>query len=118
MEQRRLSVHSETVTVDECPQCRGVFIDYFDGEPTAIAVELRETLEPVNTQLDTVSCTDCNVTMRLQAYLDSGPDLYRCSACMAAFLTPQQIEALAGFTLSEPEEPKRGWVSILKAWLD
>ena len=118
MEPRGLNVHGETVTVDECSQCRGVFLDYFDGEPTAIAAMLCVSLEPSNAQLGAVSCTDCNVKMRLQAYLETGPDLYRCSACMAAFLTPGQIAALAGFTLPEPDEPKRGWVSILKAWLD
>lgn len=119
MEQKRLAVHGENVELDVCAQCGGVFLDYFDGEPAAIAAELRDSVRPGTARLDLpVTCTDCNVAMELQSYLESGPDMFRCTACMAAFATPEQIDALARFTMPNEERKERGWVAILKAWLD
>lgn len=119
MDLKHLSVHEQTVELDACVQCGGVFLDYFDGEPAAIAAELRDSARKGAAKLDLpVTCTDCDVAMELQSYLETGPDMFRCTACMAAFVTPDQVDALARFTMPNEEPKERGWVQILKAWLD
>lgn len=118
MEIRRLGVHDQQVELDACIRCGGVFLDYFDGEPAAIAAELRDAVRPRARIEAPVTCTDCDVSMELQRYMETGPELFRCTACMAAFVTPEQLGALARFTLPNEAPKARGWVAVLKAWLD
>ena len=119
MELRRLAVHDQAVELDVCRQCGGVFLDYFDGEPAAIAAHLRDSVRPGAGAINLpVTCTDCDVAMELQSYLETGPEMFRCTACMAAFVTPDQVGVLARFTMPDTPAPERGWVAILKAWLD
>lgn len=89
--------------VDVCDACGGVFLGYYDGEPSmvarALAKKLDDRLEPTRTRTYQPTCPGCDRTMELLEYLqDDGPPLFRCPGCMAAFVTPAQRRAAARFT--------------------
>ena len=80
----------EVVDVCEC----GVFADYFDGEPRAIArlfVPGHQDRKPKGA----LACAACGEGMTLLRYRsDQGPELYRCHGCAAVFMTPSMLDAL------------------------
>lgn len=111
MEIRPLTVDTETVELDVCTRCGGVFFDYFDGEPGALARRLEVSFVRRGIPDNPVHCTDCEEPMTLTEWLDNGPSLFRCTSCMAIFATPEMIAQLAVFTV-EPE-PEPSWFARL-----
>ena len=98
---RAVTSSGSSGSVDLCDHCGGVFLEFFDGEPSALAKEIRTHLELFETPLrvggDPFACPDCRRTMDVHPYLDEGPSIARCNRCMALFATPEQIRALSNF---------------------
>ncbi len=108
---------SESTTVDRCQRCGGVFIDYFDGDPSEVArrmarAGLRDDAIAV-LERDPV-CPDCERPLALRLYLDDGAPIWRCESCAAAFLTPAMLDRLAAYRWTEPAPP--GLLSRLLEW--
>ncbi|MBO6933663.1 MAG: zf-TFIIB domain-containing protein [Deltaproteobacteria bacterium] len=107
----------EPRTVDRCPNCSGVFVDYFDGDPSAIARRMADAgaLEQATRPLDRDPvCPDCDQALVLLPYLDDTKPLWRCEGCAGAFLTPGMLDHLADYRWSEPQPP--GLITRLLQW--
>jgi Zn-finger nucleic acid-binding protein len=113
---------SSSAEVDRCDRCGGYFIEFFDGEPSAIsrAIDARKEEAP-DARLDPseLVCPDCSSALILRAYLGQGPDIARCDDCMAVFVSRKDIEALARLELSPEEREKEepSWMARLFDWL-
>ncbi len=113
---------AQRAEVDRCAGCGGLFLEFFDGEPSAISRGLRQRLDlderaSRSVLESTLHCPDCRAPMVRRAYLDQGPELARCDTCMAVFLTPSEVAALARLELEPvaPHEPS--WLDRLLRWL-
>jgi Zn-finger nucleic acid-binding protein len=115
--------HDPTVKAeaDACAKCGGIFLEFFDGEPTAIsrAVVQRDALSRSGAAFEgELRCPDCATPMVRKAYLGHGPELARCEQCLAVFLAPDEISMLASIALPpEPPASEPTWLSRLLAWL-
>lgn len=86
--------------IDVCPQCRWVFIEFFDGEPVAIARELRQVLagsDPPSLPDAPIRCPDCEVVADIVPFENGGPPLWRCGSCAGILATPATLRALASY---------------------
>jgi hypothetical protein len=109
--------------IDRCTACGGMFLEFFDGEPGAIARGLESRGDVVRagtrpSEGDGLMCPDCEQPMVLRAYLDQGPELPRCEGCLALFLTPETREQMARLELAPAEEHREpGWLEQLIDWV-
>lgn len=107
--------------VEICNRCGGVFLEFFDGEPGELSRSLlahdgHEAALP-RAPPAAVACPDCGVPMAELRYLDVGPRVSRCDACMAVFATRQQLRELADFRPPEqPPEPEPSLLGRLRAF--
>lgn len=110
------SAHAE---IDRCGGCGGMFLEFFDGEPSAISRGLAERTELTPSARpasgDAISCPDCEAPMIRRAYLERGPELLRCDTCLAVFLRPWEVARLAALELEPRAEPS--WLERLLRWL-
>jgi hypothetical protein len=110
----------EHVEVDRCPSCAGIFLEFFDGEPSALSRGLRAATTPSGrpSVSGPLRCPDCIQPMVRRAYLGHGPELARCEGCLAIFLTPAEASELARLELPpEPPQPEPSWLERLLGWL-
>jgi Zn-finger nucleic acid-binding protein len=108
--------------IDRCARCGGVFLEFFDGEPSALSrgLEGRTELAPAGGAAadGELACPDCGAVMVRAPYLGHGPALPRCGSCLAVFLTPAQREALAALALPpEPPREEPSWLERLVGWV-
>ncbi len=92
--------------VDVCGRCKGVWIDWFDGELQDVAIQaaplsMPGSVIPVPTS---ASCPHCRRPMALQPYGVGGPALWRCGECAGAFVPRASFEALT-LLLEDPQKP-------------
>jgi Zn-finger nucleic acid-binding protein len=100
--------------VDRCSTCGSVFLDYFDGEPAEVAREVeRAGIHRPGVAPAAELCPACRIPLRLVAYLDEGPEIYRCGGCGGAFLTPVQLGMVADFRPRAPAEKKPRLLELL-----
>jgi len=94
-------------TIDVCPTCRGLWLDWFDGDTLALA-ELamplsRRATAPVPAK---VVCPRCSHPLEERAHDTSGPIVWRCLECAGSFLPRATVEALLIWSASNaPELP-------------
>jgi Zn-finger nucleic acid-binding protein len=82
--------------VDVCPGCKGLWLDWFDGEPSHVASEaapLSVPQGPTPAVLD-ARCPECRCPLALEHYRESLA-LWRCGACAGTFVPRVSFEALA-----------------------
>jgi hypothetical protein len=112
------SAHAQ---IDRCSACGGLFLEFFDGEPSAISRDLRERADVAATRgrdaPEQLACPDCEEPMVRRAYLGEGPELARCETCLAVFLAPHEVAALARLELAREPEPEASWLVRLLGWL-
>jgi len=94
----------ESAEVDLCELCGGVFIEFFDGEPSSVALGVQalvheEPIAPSRAWPERADCPDCSVPMRGMRYMDGeeGPPVFRCGGCMALFVGQGQLGELAAY---------------------
>jgi Zn-finger nucleic acid-binding protein len=82
--------------VDVCGQCKGIWMDWFDGELSEVAMQASPMSVPsaAITPPMTTTCPHCRRPMVLQPYGADGPDLWRCGECAGAFVPRASFEAL------------------------
>lgn len=108
---------AQAPSIDRCPRCSCVFIDYFDGDPSEVARRLAEAgaLDGATRALDREPvCPDCDCALVVLPYLDAGVPIWRCERCAGAFLTPSMLDQLADYSWTEP--PRAGLLSRLMEW--
>ena len=94
----------QTVEVDLCTTCGGLFLEFFDGEPSlladgVLAINVDAPPAPATDDEAPATCPDCRVKMRRTRYMqeEAGPLVYRCDACMAVFANHWQARELAAY---------------------
>jgi Zn-finger nucleic acid-binding protein len=106
---------------DICAKCGGIFLEFFDGEPSAISrgmIKRRELDRKGAAHEGALTCPDCDSPMVRKAYLGQGPSLARCEQCMAAFLAPDEVAVLARLELApEIAHVEPSWLGRLLSWL-
>ena len=90
-------------TIDVCPTCRGLWLDWFDGDTLSLA-ELamplsRRASAPVPAK---VLCPRCSDPLEERAHDTSGPIVWRCLECAGSFLPRATVEALLIWSASSP----------------
>jgi Zn-finger nucleic acid-binding protein len=106
--------------VDVCDSCGGALLDFFDGEPTALARKLSEHAESFSAKrsFTTPDCPDCEIAMVTAAYLEpDGPSISRCTQCFCVFVTASQVVALGNFQQLEALRDTPDWFDRLVAAL-
>lgn len=108
--------------IDLCPECSGVFLDFFDGDPSILARTLRshlndDSLAPGFRHFsDKIACPDCEATLNSSLYGGNGPSLFRCPTCAGVFLTKRQFRELAAYEeTAYSDEHEDDWFSKLVA---
>jgi len=86
----------EVATVDICRDCRGVWFDWFDGEVSSLA-RLLDTHPGQPRTLAAPRCPRDDSALEPQAYLGSGPRVWRCQSCLGLYAARDQIAALQAF---------------------
>ncbi|MCB9594696.1 MAG: zf-TFIIB domain-containing protein [Sandaracinaceae bacterium] len=108
------------VEIDRCDRCGGTFFEFFDGEPIRLAYQTEETAPPTAGAAGSRPpvCPDCGTAMTLRRYLDVGPPVARCDACMALFLSPADLADLAATRLAPaPPAGPASWMERLMRWV-
>lgn len=89
--------------VDLCQECSGVFLDFFDGDPSILARALGSHLNDNSLVTgfqhysEHLACPDCKATFNSSLYGGDGPSLFRCPTCAGVFLTRRQFRELAAY---------------------
>ena len=98
-------------TVDTCPQCRGLWVDWFDGELVAVVQEtaplsFRSAVAPPRD----AACPRCARPLASEAFAQSVA-LLRCADCGGCFVPRASFNALLDLDLAaharEDAEPAR-----------
>jgi Zn-finger nucleic acid-binding protein len=81
--------------VEVCPSCKGLWIDWFDGDLVHVAKQAAPLSVPPLAAVPTgnPSCADCRCKMVFEHYA-TGPGLWRCGACAGTFVPRSSFEAL------------------------
>jgi hypothetical protein len=106
--------------VDVCDACGGALLDFFDGEPTALARTLSEHAQNFarKPSVKSLDCPDCEVPMVTAAYMEpDGPSISRCTQCFCIFVTASQLVALGNFRQLEALRDAPDWFDRLVAAL-
>ncbi len=95
--------------VDVCPGCAGVWIDWFDGDPSTLARELAP-LGPARDPSEGESgapCPRCTQRLLEEPYAGNGPRVLRCVDCAGAFVPRSSYDDLAELAppVAEDEAP-------------
>jgi Zn-finger nucleic acid-binding protein len=93
----------DRLTVDRCLGCHGVWFDWFKGETSAIATQLRRVVAAMPRARSGGSCPRDGARLVEQPYLDAGPRVDRCPTCMGLFASDDQVDALRAFHERMPE---------------
>jgi Zn-finger nucleic acid-binding protein len=98
-------VGSEQVMVAVCDACRGVWIDWFAGEPSelASAIPILDGAAPVGRHGG--ACPRDGARLVAQPYLDAGPQVERCPTCLGLFAERARLPELRAFHSRMPELP-------------
>ena len=94
-----------TASVDRCPDCAGLWIDWFDGEISSVASSIPAMAPAAPVAPATHACPDCRATLSLTRYPDekSGAEIWRCGGCAGAFVPRSSLEAIVA--LGPPADP-------------
>jgi Zn-finger nucleic acid-binding protein len=90
MEERSLA----DALVDVCPLCKGLWIDWFDGDIVHVAQEAAPlSVAAAAAPAGDPSCAECRCQMIFERFA-TGPGLWRCGACAGTFVPRSSFDAL------------------------
>ncbi len=85
--------------VDVCRHCRGIYLDWLDGEPRELVRQVVTPLgaTPVGAEPAALAggCPRCAVPLNTELYQGRGPWVHRCSGCQGIFVDFVAAEILA-----------------------
>ena len=81
----------------ECDACRGIWVDWWDGEASGIArtVPAHPSATPGGQKGG--ACPRDGTPLIDRPYLDAGPVVERCPTCLGLFARREQVRPLAEF---------------------
>jgi Zn-finger nucleic acid-binding protein len=87
-----LRVLSES-TVDTCSQCRGLWVDWFDGELVTVVKETAPlSFRPPGAPPASAACPRCTRPLTRETF--AGVELLRCGECAGSFVPRNAFNAL------------------------
>jgi Zn-finger nucleic acid-binding protein len=106
--------------VDVCADCHAIWIDWFDGDLSSVAadVRVRATLPSGHTGRKT--CPRCQEELNAERLRGHGPEILRCGGCMGVLVPSATLAEVVAFgppedTTTEP--PAEGLFTRLVASL-
>ena len=102
-------------SVDVCPACGGLWLDWFDGDPVRLARRVADEPRVQQAKHEEGRCPRCLVPLAPEEFREVGPQVYRCGQCFGLFVPGAAVELLAA-QRAEPEatsDPKGSlWDSL------
>ncbi len=90
MEQR----HVAEAIVDVCPQCKGLWVDWFDGDLGTVARDTAPLSIPTETAVRTPSaCPRCHSTLAVDPHRAT----WHCAECNGVFVPRAQFDSILEF---------------------
>ncbi|MCC6558725.1 MAG: zf-TFIIB domain-containing protein [Polyangiaceae bacterium] len=103
-------------TVDLCPSCGGVWIDWFDGELRAMAKEATRAAprpEGESGAAGDSACPRCRAALQPERYLGTPAAVLRCGDCAGAFVPRESLPTLLRVEILAGEPAPRGALARL-----
>jgi len=102
MNERRI----DTLAVDVCTECRGLWIDWFDGDTLTVA----QMSAPLSMRAPTpmradARCPRCTRPLEARNHEAIGPVVHRCIECAGTFVPREVFDALVAFEPPRSEHP-------------
>ena len=90
-----------------CPDCKGLWVDWFDGALLQVAKEIAHlSSPPAPTSVRTAgNCPSCRAPLVVESTHgagNAGMYLWRCGACVGTFVPRASFETLVGMDDAEP----------------
>lgn len=105
--------------IDVCPRCGAIWVDWFDGELSAISRGAPRPAPSGGGQGE-LACPRCRTALTDERYPGSTADLLRCGDCGGAFVPHAAIQALAEAQPREETPAPTGLarlVAVIRRWL-
>lgn len=96
--------------VDVCPNCGGVWLDWFDGDPVRLARRVSSNPRVQEAKPDEGHCPRCQVHLAPEEFRDVGPLMYRCDQCFGLLVPGGAVALLAA------QAPEREATSEPSVW--
>jgi len=98
---------AEEALVDVCPACKGIWIEWFDGELGKVARDLPPLSLPVTAApAPQNGCPACKRALHEEVALERPyVTVARCGECAGAFVTREAFEVLAAYAQPDEEPP-------------
>jgi Zn-finger nucleic acid-binding protein len=112
------------VVVEVCPDCSGMWIDWFDGELATVAAQAGPLPRAgPHSERGNGACPKCRAHLEESRYSADGPVVFRCGECAGAFVSRDSVDRLVALgpvldTLEHPSKPV--WLALidrLRHWL-
>jgi hypothetical protein len=101
--------------IDVCPQCGGVYLDWFDGEPqVALAGWAPQPHSRHPVQRLTGHCPKCGGGFEGEELGGTGAMIFRCTGCMGFYATEDAARMIAGYTEPLPSEAPSFWARLIE----
>lgn len=96
--------------VDICRQCRGIFLDWHDGEPRDLVRHVVSPLGVIDLGAEPAplkgACPRCSVPFHVELFESRGPWVHRCEGCQGVYIDQLSAELLASTSTPEVESPE------------
>jgi Zn-finger nucleic acid-binding protein len=92
--------------IDVCPECGGIYLDWFDGEPTAALQGWAPTHDPNQAPIQSLKgvCPKCGGGLVGEELPGTGAIIFRCVGCAGFFATEPAAKMIAGHTEPLPSD--------------
>lgn len=100
--------------VDVCPTCRGLWIDWLDGDTRAVtelAMPLSIRADPPITRAP--DCPRCKEALAQQTSSPGGLSLWRCGGCAGTFLPRSMVDTILALEPEYEDEAPTGESSLV-----
>jgi Zn-finger nucleic acid-binding protein len=106
------------VVIDVCSGCKGLWLDWFDGELAQVAHDAAPLSVPRSPAPASAgrTCPDCRTPLAPEAY-QSAAGLLRCGECAGTFVPRASFEALAQLADVAEEQPPSALRRLVNAIL-
>ena len=91
--------------IEVCPDCKGLWVDWFDGELTHIAEETAPLSLPTRPvpEGEALACPVCQRTLGRERHAAGEAWIWRCGDCAGSFVPRGSFESLV--SADEPSPP-------------
>lgn len=88
--------------IDICPQCSGLWVDWFDGNLVKVAHDAAPIEPGVSVSGGPHTCPRCQQMLHAESI--RGVRVHRCQDCAGAFVERLAFDALIGLAVAEPRK--------------